>query len=320
MFVSVRYRGVIVNAVRKPLRDVPLLLRVLPVDNPQWEPVSEVVTDAKGAFDQTFQTRLFIDTQFTPQFQLVFAGQRGVRPVGVAPTPTVTGRTLALDFGTIVPGGAGPDEPDDGLDPAVTAEVTRLKTHLLESQLELADVHARLEVASATSGRLEAERDDLQLQLEQIRNAEASSPLISDLTRRVATSLGDVASGDAPGGFRLGEARVTLKGYLAEGGNRFKPLDAAEVVSATAPAASEITFNLQPADTAGSAANTMPDLTGVTPSTARGILRPLGPTVQVIEVPGTPVGAVIKQHPEPGAELARGATVRLEVASGSSEE
>ena len=317
MFDQVRYRGVILNAVRKPLPDVPLLLRVLPVENPEWEPISEVVTDAKGTFDQTFRTRDFIDTQFTPQFQLVFTEKRGERPVGVAPTPTVTGRTLRLDFGTIVPGAAGPDER---LDPALAAEVTRLKTQLLESQLELADVHARLTVASTTSGRLEAERDDLRLQLEQIRNAEESSPLISDLAGRVATSLGDVALGDAPGGFRLGEARVTLKGYLTEGGNRFKPLDAAEVVRASAPAASEITFDLQPADTAGSAANTMPDLTGVTPSTARGILRPLGQSVQVIETPGTPVGAVIKQHPEPGAELASGATVRLEVASGSSEE
>jgi len=314
MIQRLRFNGKVVNAARKPVRDLNLVLQIFALEE-DWTSIGEASTNPGGVFKGTAVVDGLEELKVAPQFRLADADEEIV--FGATPKIKMSQGTLALDYETVVLSKLGEDDP---FDPATSDELARLKTQLLTTEIELVETNARLEAKTTALDDALVERDDLQLQLDQIRDAETSSPLIADLAGQVATSFSTAAPLSEAGGFQLGEAKVTLKGYLTDGGNRFKPLDVAEAASIKAEGASEISFSLRSPTTEASATQTMPDLIGLTASSARRAIRPFGLDVQVIETPGTPAGAVIKQHPEPGADLETGATVLLQVAVSTSEE
>lgn len=208
--------------------------------------------------------------------------------------------------------------PEIGLlDETVTREVTRLKMRLLESEIELQTRVARSDTMTARLEALASERDELKLELDELRDAEAAAPLIGTLATTIATSL----RGMETEGVELADARITLKGSLAGVGDRFKPLDAAALSRVNPQAASEISFVVRPRSAvAGADVEIMPDVVGLTPASASRILRPLGRRIEVVETVGKPAGAIIAQNPLAEGGLTRDATIRLMVATGPSEE
>jgi hypothetical protein len=317
MFTQIRYSGTVVNRLGKPVSGLGLQLRVYNLEAKQWEPVSEAETIADGVFKGRLSTSDFAEVKHGPQFRLWDVDADA--PLGAAGEPSMATRALTVTFGTIVRSERSVIGPGDQLDPAAAEEITRLKTKLLAAEVDLTDARARLTVAEQSRDEAVAQRDDFKLQLEQIRNADTAAPLFTDLVDKISTSLGEADRPTTEGGFRLADARLTLKGYLSDGGNRFKPLDAAEVAAASSAGASEITFSLTAPSSSEAPVQTMPDLLGLTPSTANRVLRPFGVVVQVVESAGTPAGAVVGQTPQAGEELSRGDTVRLQVANGTSE-
>ncbi|MEH6354912.1 MAG: PASTA domain-containing protein [Marinobacter sp.] len=196
---------------------------------------------------------------------------------------------------------------------AATQEVSRLKLQLLGSQIEVRERIARADTLATQFSRLTVERDALKQELNELRDAEAAAPQIGTLATTIANSLRGIETE----GIELADARITLKGYLADGGKRFKPFDAAELSRVDSNAASEISFGVRPKPAASeSGGQAMPDVIGLTPASAGRILRPLGRRVEVIETPGTPIGAIIIQNPAAGGNLPREAIIRLMVATG----
>jgi len=314
MIQRIRFAGKLVNAARKPLADLQLVLQVFDLSN-EWRTIGESSTDSGGVFKGEADVGGLEQLEVAPQFRLMTVDDEAV--VRDLPQMRLSRGTLALDYDTVV---LSKSDGDNSFDRAASDELARLKTQLLTAEIELDETKSRLAARTESLNAAVLERDDLQLQLEQIRDAGASSPLIADLAGQVATSFSNATPLSDAGGFQLGEARVTLKGYLVDGGNRFKPLDVAEAASVKAEGASEISFNLRSPTSETTATQTMPDLVGLTASTARRTIRPFGLEVQVVERPGTPVGAVLTQHPAAGAELEAGATVVLQVAVSPSEE
>lgn len=314
MIQRVNFIGRVVNAARKPMRDLQLGLQVFSLAD-DWETIGEVTTNSGGVFKGKGAVDGLEEIKVAPQFRLLaFTDDIVIRAI---PQMKMLRGTLTLNYDTAVFSKLGGDDP---FDPAASNELARLKTQLLTTEIELVETRTRLETSTTSLNAAFLERDDLKLQLDQIRNAEATSPLIADLAGQVATSFSNATPLSTTGGFQLGEAKVTLKGYLTDGGNRFKPLDVAEAASVKAQGASEISFSLSSPTSEATVTQTMPDLIGLTASTARRTIRPLGLNVQIVEMTGTPAGAVIKQHPEPGAELETGGTVLLQVAVSPSEE
>jgi hypothetical protein len=192
-------------------------------------------------------------------------------------------------------------------------EVSRLKLQLLGSEIALREYTAREDTLNTRFDGLTLERNNLRVELDELRGAEAAAPPIGTLATTIANSL----RGMEAEGIELAEARITLKGYLADGGKRFKPFDAAELSRVDPNAASEISFGVRPKPPASeSGGQAMPDVVGLTPASAGRILRPLGRRVEVIEIPGKPVGAIITQNPAAGGSLPREAIIRLMVATG----
>lgn len=311
MFRRIRYGGQLVNALRKPWPDVIVVLEIHLLDD-GWTALSEAQTVGQGKFKGSIAIDDFADSRVAPQFRLIDTERNFA--YNVTPATSLSRGALVLDFGTIVRDEAGA-RPE--LDPAVTAELTKIKMQLYATELELGETKARLDNISSSLASVTEERDGLQLELEQIRKADEASPKIVDLAGRLATSLVEATTPDDTTGFRLDGATVKLKGYLADGGNRFKPLDAAELASANAAGASEISFRLRPPAPGTATGMTMPDVIGLTAGTARRTLRPLGVEVQVVESPGNPVGAVIAQTPAAGASVAPGSVIHLQVATES---
>ena len=275
----------------------------------------EMTTTRGGTFKGTADAGSLEELEVAPQLRLQGADDNVT--FTTAPALRFARNTLSLNYGTLI---NSPRRLDDQPDPLLGDAVARLKVQLLTAEIEVDELSARLKTANGSLVGARTERDALKLEIEQIRNADANSPLIADLADQVATSFSKAATSD-PGKskFHLGHAKVSLKGYLTDGGVRFKPLDVAEAASAHAEGASEISFDLHASTPETAAALTMPDLIGLTPPTARRTIRPLGVEVQVIETIGAPVGAVIKQHPEPGQEMQREDTVMLQVAISRSE-
>lgn len=207
--------------------------------------------------------------------------------------------------------------PQSGpLDEATTQEFSRLKLRLLGSETELRQQTAQAQTLTARIDSLTSERDALAVELDELRDAETAAPPIGTLATTIASSLRGI---DAEG-VELADARITLRGYLAGAGDRFKPFDAAELARADLSAASEISFGVRPGRV-GTDNNdqTMPDVIGLTPASARRILRPLGRRIDVVEARGKPVGAITRQTPGPGKPLSREASIRLLVAIGPEE-
>ncbi|WP_100639140.1 PASTA domain-containing protein [Marinobacter salexigens] len=208
--------------------------------------------------------------------------------------------------------------PQSGpMDDVATQEISRLKLQLLSSEIALRDHKAREDTLNSRFNGLTSERDNLKAELDELRGAEAAAPQIGTLATTIANSL----RGMEAEGVELADARITLKGYLADGGNRFKPFDAAELSRVDSKAASEISFGVRPKSSASdSGGRAMPDVVGLTPASAARILRPLGRRVEVIEVPGKPVGAIITQNPAAGGDLPPETIIRLMVAIGPQKE
>jgi FtsZ-binding cell division protein ZapB len=209
-------------------------------------------------------------------------------------------------------------QPQPGpLDEASTQEFSRLKLQLLGSEIEVQERTARADTLTARIDGVTSERDALKEELSELRSAEAAAPQIGTLATTIASSLRGIEAE----GVELADARITLKGYLAGAGDRFKPFDAAELSRADPSAASEISFGVRPkAAVAGGDSQTMPDVVGLTPASARRILRPLGRRVELVETLGKPIGAITIQNPAAGDDLPREATIRLVVATEPNEE
>lgn len=209
----------------------------------------------------------------------------------------------------------------DAVSAVASQEIARLKTDLVGTQVELARVSAEKDIKTADHVAALQERDVFKNDLDLIRTSDTASPLITDLAGSVAKSLGDAGkTTDGASGFAVADAKVTLKGYLADGGQRFKPLDAAELSRTNAHAASEISFSLKPTTTQAEISQQMPDVVGLTPASARRILRPLGNQIQLIEAEGKPAGGIVAQTPRAGQDLPDGTLIRLTVATGPAEE
>lgn len=279
-----------------------------------WRSIGESSIVEDGRFVGEASADGFADTTVAPRFQLAIEETDTAAPA--SPEMKLSRGTLTLDFGTVVLSGIGADSP---LDRAASDEIARLRVKLIAAEAEQAHTAARLaqsEQSLADSLEVQA---DLQLQIDQFSTAEADSPLIGDLAGEVASSLGTATSPSASGGFRVEAATVTLKGYLV-GSDRFRPLDVADGARGASAGASEISFNIRRPPSEPVSASTMPDVVGLTPVTAQRAVRPLGVSVQIVEIPGSPAGAVLKQHPAAGTELAPGATIILQVAVTTSEE
>lgn len=313
MVDRIRYAGRLVDRMSEPLPDAILNLEIYTLED-GWVAIDEAESQADGQFKRSLRTDDLSNSRFVPQFRLVDPERE--LPYRSTPTTTVSRNVLVLEFGTVVNDERSEANKID-LDPSVVGELKKLRLQLYASQLEAGETQTRLDRLSSSLDSVTTERDDLALQLDRIRTAETASPKIGDLAGRLATSLIETSSPDDTNGFRLDGATVTLKGYLADGGNRFKPLDAAELASANAAGASEISFRLRPPAVAGDTGVTMPDVIGLTAATARRTLRPLGAAVQVVEGRGTPVGAVVAQTPEPGATIEPGSVIHLQVATES---
>jgi len=196
-------------------------------------------------------------------------------------------------------------------------EVSRLKLQVLSSEIALREYTAREDTLNTRFDGLTLERNNLKVELDELRGAEAAAPPIGTLATTIANSL----RGMEADGIELSDARITLKGYLADGGKRFKPFDAAELSRVDPNAASEISFGVRPKPSPSeSDGQAMPDVVGLTPASAGRILRPLGRRVEVIETPGKPIGAIITQNPDAGGSLPREAIIRLMVATGPKKE
>lgn len=196
-------------------------------------------------------------------------------------------------------------------------EVSRLKLQVLSSEIALREYTAREDTLNTRFDGLTLERNNLKVELDELRGAEAAAPPIGTLATTIANSL----RGMEADGIELSDARITLKGYLADGGKRFKPFDAAELSRVDPNAASEISFGVRPKPSPSeSGGQAMPDVVGLTPVSAGRILRPLGRRVEVIETPGKPIGAIITQNPDAGGSLPREAIIRLMVATGPKKE
>lgn len=196
-------------------------------------------------------------------------------------------------------------------------EVSRLKLQVLSSEIALREYTAREDTLNTRFDGLTLERNNLKVELDELRGAEAAAPPIGTLATTIANSL----RGMEADGIELSDARITLKGYLADGGKRFKPFDAAELSRVDPNAASEISFGVRPKPSPSeSGGQAMPDVVGLTPASAGRILRPLGRRVEVIETPGKPIGAIITQNPDAGGSLPREAIIRLMVATGPKKE
>lgn len=341
MFSIIAGSGQIETASGEPAANLLINVELFFVEGETWEPMTEFETARNGLFKFSFRTDLFSDALTAPLLRLV--EQRDQTTLAVMPEMQFSRDTLAFEYGTIRLGGAGAGGADveklkqqldeanktieeleaklekASLDEVTSAEIRRLKLELIGKETELKEATSQLDVAKTRFNSVDEERATLQLELDQIRNADTASPLITDLAGSVAKSLGDARKSESAQGFKLADAQVTLKGYLADGGARFKPLDAAEIVRANAAGASEISFRLSPTGDAAGSGPKMPDLVGLTPSSARRILRPLGQPMQVVEARGKPAGAIIKQVPKAGAALDPDATIRLVVAIGEEE-
>jgi len=203
------------------------------------------------------------------------------------------------------------------LNDVATQEVSRLKLQLLTSEIELRERKANADTLSARFNGAVSERDALKLELDELRGAEAAAPQIGTLASTIANSLRGIEAE----GIELADARITLKGYLADGGKRFKPFDAAELSRVDSNSASEISFGVRPKPSAAETnGQDMPDVVGLTPASAGRILRPLGRRIDVIETVGKPIGAIITQNPKAGGNLTRETTIRLMVATGPKQE
>jgi hypothetical protein len=204
--------------------------------------------------------------------------------------------------------------PPADLGPAAAMEVSRLRLDLLRAETEAVERGARADTLSTRLTAVMAERDDIRAELETLRRGDA--PEIGALTAAIAKA---VTEARVPGA-AVTDARVTLRGTVSGDGRTFRPLDAVELARADGGAASELAFGIRPLSDGAAGGTTMPDTVGLTPASARRALRPLGRRVEVIEAPGRPAGAVIRQVPEAGAELPAGATIRLVVATGPAAE
>ena len=210
---------------------------------------------------------------------------------------------------------------DNAVSAVASQEIARLKTDLVGKQVELDRAFAEKVLKEADHVAVLTERDVLKNDLDLIRTSDIASPLITDLAGSVAKSLGEASKmTDGTSGFAVADAKVTLKGYLADGGQRFKPLDAAELSRTNANAASEISFSLKPTAVRTVSSQQMPDVVGLTPASARRILRPLGNQIQLIEAVGKPAGGIVAQTPGNGKALPDDALIRLTVATGPAEE
>lgn len=210
---------------------------------------------------------------------------------------------------------------ENALDGVAATEIARLKSDLAGKQAELDRLSAEKDLKESDHAAAVQERDTLKSDLDLIRTSNTASPLITELAGSVAKSLGDASrTADGAAGFAVADAQVTLKGYLADGGQRFKPLDAAELSRTNAHAASEISFRLKPTEDQTNTGQQMPDVVGLTPASARRILRPLGNQIQLIEAAGKPAGGIVAQSPRAGQALPEGALIRLTVATGPAEE
>lgn len=201
---------------------------------------------------------------------------------------------------------------NDLLDKAATTEFSRLKLETLGTKIELQESAAQTKILTDNLKGLTVERDKLVLELNELRTAEKAAPRIDTLASTIANSLQGVEAQ----GVELVDARITIKGYLAGGGDQFKPLDAAELSRINPGLASEISFGVRPKPALNpETGQKMPDVVGLTPASASRILRPLGNKVEVITISGIPVGAIISQHPIAGASLPLDSTIRLMVAT-----
>ncbi len=194
-------------------------------------------------------------------------------------------------------------------------EVARLKLQLVGAETAAIEKGAKADSLARERDAALVSRDEARAELATIRTSAAAAPRIADLAGTVARSF---ETSQLTGGMEIADARVTLRGVVEAGGERFKPLDAAELTRVDASAASELSFAVRPsrAPRAGDAP-AMPDLVGLTPGSARRVLRPLGRRVEVIEAPGTPAGAVLRHLPAAGEALPAGGVVRLVVATGT---
>jgi len=194
-------------------------------------------------------------------------------------------------------------------------EVSRLKIQLLTAETEAQDKSARLQTLAGQLETMTRQRDALSVDIADLRASDEAAPRITDLTTTIAGSLNAMEAQ----GVALSDARITLRGYLAGGGQRFKPLDSVELSRTAAGAASEISFTVRPV-AEGDAARTMPDLVGLTPASARRAMRPLGHAVEVTEAAGNPAGAILRHAPAAGEALPPGTAIRLMVGTGDNEE
>lgn len=333
MFSIIAGTGRIQAATGEPISNLVIHAEIFFVEGETWEPMTKFETGRDGSFKFSIRTDIFANTTTAPLVRLVEQSDETV--LDIIPEMKFSRDVLIADFGTYSRFGGGGDTDalerelaaakekiaeleeklgDDGVDAVASVEIKRLKLELIGRDTELKEATTKLSLAESRATAAEEERSTVQLELDQIRNADTASPLITDLAGSVAKSLGDASKSEGAQGFKLADAQVTLKGYLADGGARFKPLDAAEIVRANAAGASEISFRLAPASKTESDGPKMPDLVGLTPASARRVLRPLGLSMQVVEAQGTPVGAVIRQVPKAGAALDPDVTIRLVVA------
>lgn len=201
---------------------------------------------------------------------------------------------------------------NDVLDKAATTEFSRLKLETLGTKIELQESAAQTKILTNNLKGLTQERDQLALELNELRAAETAAPRIDTLASTIAQSLQGIENQ----GVELVDARISIKGYLAGGGNQFKPLDAAELSRINPGLASEISFGVRPKPAANAEnGSKMPDVVGLTPASASRILRPLGNKIEIIAITGIPVGAIISQIPKAGGPLPLDAPIRLMVAT-----
>lgn len=342
MFERIAGSGRLFGRSREDGAGVSLNIEVFFLENDSWSAIDEVRTERDGAFKFEVRVDGFDRVPVAPFLRLVDQGSERV-------LPSVTDlrlqrEVLLVDFGDVGQARGGDSAEDlrdlqkqldeanrtirdlraqqeSGAPDTVTSDgIKRLTLDLIGKETELKEAMKRLEMSETRAAEAAQERDTLQLELDQIRSADTASPLITDLAGSVARSLGAAAKPQVGQGFKLADAEIKLKGFLADGGARFKPLDAAEIVRANAAGASEISFRLTPDTDSSGDGTKMPDVIGLTPASGRRILRPLGQPIQVVEAPGTPAGAIVKQVPDAGAVLDPEATIRLVVATGEGED